>query len=85
MSFPENADTIFKTYKTANPHKTPSEIYIAIRSILFMGLGSIRIAERKTIQGGAPAYLYNFGYKSNNKVPGTDFEYRCHACTGYSI
>ncbi len=73
--FPENAGTIYTTYKTANPQKTPSEIYIAIRSIMFMGLGSIRIAERKTAQGGAPAYLYNFGYKSNNKVPGTDFEY----------
>ncbi len=73
--FPENADVIYNTYKTANPHKTSSEIYIAIRSIMFMGLGSIRIAERKTAQDGAPAYLYNFGYKSNNKVPGTDFEY----------
>ncbi len=72
--FGENTDTVFKTYKSANPDKTPGEIYIAIRSILMMGLGSIRIAERKTIQGGAPAFLYNFGYKSNNKIPGTDFE-----------
>lgn len=73
--FGANADRVFKTYKKANPEKTPGEIYIAIRSILMMGLGSIRIAERKTIQGGAPAYLYNFGYKSNNKVPGTEFEF----------
>ncbi len=72
--FGENADTVFTTYKGANPDKTPGEIYIAIRSIMIMGLGSIRIAERKALQGGAPAYLYNFGYKSNNKVPGTDFE-----------
>ncbi len=72
--FGENAETVFNTYKSANPDKTPGEIYIAIRSIMIMGLGSIRIAERKTSQGGAPAYLYNFGYKSNNKVPGTDFE-----------
>lgn len=73
--FGANADRVFKTYKNANPDKTPGEIYIAIRSILMMGLGSIRIAERKAIQGGAPAYLYNFGYKSNNKVPGTEFEF----------
>ena len=72
--FNDRAELILETYREANPESTPGEIYIAIRSITMMGLGSIRIAERKTIQGGAPAYLYNFGYKSNNKVPGTDFE-----------
>ena len=73
-NFGENAGTVLETYKAANPDKTPGEIFIAIQSIMIMGLGSIRIAERKTLQGGAPVYLYNFGYKSNNKVPGTDFE-----------
>lgn len=72
--FGDNAELIRKAYHEANPDKTPGEIYIAIRSIMMMGLGSIRIAERKTMQGGAPAYLYNFGYKSNAKIPGTDFE-----------
>ncbi|MGE0020685.1 MAG: carboxylesterase/lipase family protein [Draconibacterium sp.] len=73
--FGENSKSVFDTYKKANPGKTPGEIYIGIRSIHFMGLGSIRIAERKTIQGGAPVYLYNFGYKSEGKIPGTEFEY----------
>jgi len=72
--FGDNAELIRKTYHEANPEKTPGEIYIAIRSIMMMGLGSIRIAERKALQGGAPAYLYNFGYKSNAKIPGTEFE-----------
>ncbi len=70
----ENSKIVYETYKKANPGLTPGQIYIAIRSITMMGLGSIRIAERKSQQGGAPAYLYNFGYKSNNKVPGTNFE-----------
>jgi para-nitrobenzyl esterase len=26
------------------------------------------------MQGGAPAYLYNFGYKSNARFPGTEIE-----------
>jgi para-nitrobenzyl esterase len=73
--FPDQAELILHTYRQAYPLSSPAELYIAIRSITMMGLGSIRIAERKAIQGGAPAYLYNFGYKSNNKVPGTDFEY----------
>jgi len=73
--FGNNAELIFKTYKNANPKMSPTAIYMAIRSILFMGLGSIRIAERKSVQNGAPAYLYNFGYKSDSKVPGTDYEF----------
>ncbi|QGY42761.1 carboxylesterase family protein [Maribellus comscasis] len=73
--FGENAELIRETYHKAYPEKTPGEIYIAIRSIMMMGLGSITIAERKTEQGGAPAYLYNFGYKSNAKIQGTDFEF----------
>lgn len=72
--FPDQAELILHTYKQASPNSTPAEIYIAIRSITMMGLGSIRIAERKAIQGGAPAYLFNFGYKSNSKIPGTEFE-----------
>jgi para-nitrobenzyl esterase len=39
-----------------------------------MGLGSIDIAEKKSNQGGAPVYLYNFGYKSEMKLPGTEFQ-----------
>jgi para-nitrobenzyl esterase len=65
---------ILDTYRQTSPDSTPSELYIAIRSITLMGLGSIRIAERKTLQGGAPAYLYNFGYKSNARIPGTETE-----------
>ena len=38
-----------------------------------MGFGSIEIAERKAAQRAAPVYLYNFGYKSEAKVPGTDY------------
>jgi para-nitrobenzyl esterase len=46
---------------------------VAISSITMMGLGSIDIAEKKHKQGGAPVYLYNFGYKSEMKIPGTDY------------
>ncbi|OFX59410.1 MAG: carboxylesterase [Bacteroidetes bacterium GWB2_41_8] len=73
--FGDKAELIFKTYKNSNPEMSPTAIYMAIRSIMFMGLGSIRIAERKSLQNGAPVYLYNFGYKSDSKVPGTDYEF----------
>lgn len=65
--------TIIETYRKANPEASAPEIFIAVASINMMGLGSVVIAERKAKQGGAPVYLYNFGYKSEVKIPGSDF------------
>lgn len=73
--FADHAERIVKTYKEVYPENSPTENYIAMQSLLIMGLGSIRIAERKATQNGAPVFLYNFGYKSENKVPDTDYEY----------
>ncbi len=73
--FNENAGLIWETYHEAYPDKSPTEIYVAIRSHVIMGLGTMSIAERKTVQGGAPVYLYNFGYKSDAKIPGTPIEF----------
>jgi para-nitrobenzyl esterase len=69
------ADTakIIDTYRKANPTATAPQIFIAISSITMMGLGSVDIAEKKAKQGGAPVYLYNFGYKSEKPIPGTDY------------
>ena len=71
------ADTkkIIDSYRHARPTATASDIWLAIESINMMGLGSIKIAERKLQQQGAPVYLYNFGYKSEAKVPGTDYAF----------
>lgn len=73
------ADTarIVDTYRRSRPAASPTDIYVAVETVTLMGLGSIAIAERKAArqgaQRGAPAYLYNFGYKSEVKVPGTDY------------
>ena len=72
-TYGENTKKIIDTYRKARPSATPAQIYIAISSITMMGLGSVDIAEKKVKQGGAPVYLYNFGYKSEVKIPGTDF------------
>jgi len=73
--FGDHAERIISTYKETRPDASPTDLYIAIYSMLSMGLGSITIAERKFEQGGAPVFLYNFGYKSELKVPGTDYEF----------
>ena len=46
---------------------------VAIASMTMMGLGTVEIAEKKAAQQGAPVYLYYFGYKSEMKIPGTDY------------
>jgi para-nitrobenzyl esterase len=71
--FLEDTGKIINAYREAMPSASAPEIFVAINSIVMMGLGSIEIAEAKAKQGGAPVYLYNFGYKSDVKIPGTDF------------
>lgn len=71
--FGSNAAEIVSAYRKANPDATAPQIFMAVSSINMMGLGSIEIAEKKTKEGRAPVYLYNFGYKSDMKIPGSDF------------
>ena len=64
---------IIETYQRSRPSASPTDIFVEVQSVTMMGLGSIEIAQRKALQGGAPVYLYNFGYKSESKVPGTEY------------
>jgi para-nitrobenzyl esterase len=73
--FGSNTKKIVDTYRETMPNATASQLWVAIESINMMGLGSINIAERKVQQHGAPVYLYNFAYKSEAKVPGTDYPF----------
>jgi len=69
-----DAETILKTYMKTRPDASPSNLYVEIMSIAFGGLGSIYIAEKKAEQKAAPAYVYNFGYKNETRIPGTNYE-----------
>nr|WP_319511112.1 carboxylesterase family protein [uncultured Draconibacterium sp.] len=71
--FGSNAAEIVSAYREASPDATAPQIFMAVSSINMMGLGSVEIAERKTKEEGAPVYLYNFGYKSDMKIPGSDY------------
>jgi len=69
------ADTarIVDTYRKSRPTASPTDIFVEVQSVTMMGVGSVEIAQKKAMQGGAPVYLYNFGYKSEAKIPGTDY------------
>jgi para-nitrobenzyl esterase len=73
QQFGDDADRIIDTYRKTMPEASAVDIMVAVASVNMMGLGSIDIAEKKTRQNGAPAYLYNFGYKSEVLIPGTDY------------
>lgn len=72
--FGDDTKVIIDTYRKTMPNASAPEIFVAVSSIVMMGLGSVEIAERKAEERAAPVYLYNFGYKSNMKIPGTDYE-----------
>lgn len=69
----QDTKRMIETYRKATPEATAPDIFVAISLISMMGLGSVDIAEKKAKQNGAPVYLYNFGYKSEKKIPGTDY------------
>lgn len=72
--FGKDTDQLVETYRKSRPDASAPDIFVAINSINMMGLGSIEIAERKAEQQAAPVYLYQFGYKSDMKIPGTNYE-----------
>ena len=71
--FGKDTRTIISAYRKARPNASAPDILVAVSSMAMMGLGSVEIAERKARQNGAPVYLYNLGYKSEVKIPGTDY------------
>lgn len=71
--FGSDTQKIIEVYRNARPDASAPDIYVAVMSIVMIGLGSVKIAEKKAEQNGAPVYLYNFGYKSEMKIPGTDY------------
>jgi para-nitrobenzyl esterase len=73
QQFGEDTQRIIDTYRETRPNASAVDIFIAVESINMMGLGSVDIAEKKAKQNEAPAYLYNFGYKSEVLIPGTDY------------
>ena len=71
--FGEDTSRIIETYRKTRPEASAVDILVAVGSITMMGLGSVDIAEKKAHQNAAPVYLYNFGYKSEVIIPGTNY------------
>lgn len=66
------AEGALAAYRADRPGASPSDLYFAITSDLFSGQGSNVIAERKAMQGGAPAYRYVLAFDQGSPMPGTD-------------
>jgi para-nitrobenzyl esterase len=60
--FGDNGQRVIDVYRKADPRLTPYELFVLIQTDSGMGINSIRIAERKSAAGRAPAYLYNFNW-----------------------
>jgi para-nitrobenzyl esterase len=69
--FPGNADAVFEAYRKSRPDASPSDLYIAITTARMIGIGAMTIAERKSAQHGAPAFMYVFKHENPSLIPGT--------------
>jgi para-nitrobenzyl esterase len=69
--FGENTEAVIEAYRKGRPEASPSDLYIAITTARMIGIGARTIAERKSAQHGAPAYMYVFKHENPSLVPGT--------------
>ena len=60
--FGDNGQRVIELYRKTDPGLSPYDLFVLIQTDSGMGLGSIRLAERKAAAGGAPVYLYNFNW-----------------------
>jgi para-nitrobenzyl esterase len=62
--FRDQSEQVIEEFRAANPGATPSELFFLIGSESMMGANSRKIAQRKSEQGRAPAYLYRFDWET---------------------
>lgn len=66
-----NATPILEAYREDRPEASPADLYVAIATARFAGIGETTIAEREYAQHGAPVYMYIFTHGSDRLIPGT--------------
>jgi para-nitrobenzyl esterase len=62
---PAAVDGVIPAYRRRFPKASPSELFFAIATDLMVGMDTLRVAERKSAQGGAPVYMYQLTYKTD--------------------
>jgi para-nitrobenzyl esterase len=67
-----HAGEVFTIYRKSRPGAPAPDLYTAIMTDCIFWLPSVRIAERKYSQRGAPVYMYMFTHQSNFIIPGTN-------------
>jgi para-nitrobenzyl esterase len=65
------ADAMLAAYRHSRPEASPTDLYIVIGTAAGFGTDSIRLAERKAQQQGAPVYMYLFNRGSEQVANGT--------------
>jgi para-nitrobenzyl esterase len=64
-------DRVLDVYRKSRPKESPTDLYIAITTALWMRTNAITLAERKVAQNGAPVFMYVFAYESEVPVAKT--------------
>src|SRR5208337_4772537 len=62
--FQDRSEQVIEEFRAANPAASRSELFFLIGTESMMGAYSRKIAQRKSEQGPAPAYLYRFEWET---------------------
>jgi para-nitrobenzyl esterase len=65
------ADQVLDVYRKSRPQASPTDLYIAITTAIWLGANVVLLAERKVAQNGAPVFMYTFAYESEVPVAKT--------------
>jgi para-nitrobenzyl esterase len=60
----DRTDEVIAVFERSNPEASGTELFATIQSAASMGMGSIRLAERKLAGGTAPVYMYLLTWRS---------------------
>lgn len=66
-----DAPAVLAAYRKSRPDASPPDLYVAIATARFAGIGETTMAERKFAQHGAPVYMYIFTHESDRLIPAT--------------
>jgi para-nitrobenzyl esterase len=64
-------DQVLDVYRKSRPQASPTDLYIAITTAIWLGTNVVLLAERKVAQNGAPVFMYTFAYESEVPVAKT--------------
>jgi para-nitrobenzyl esterase len=66
----ERTDDMVASYRALRPDASPTELYVALATDLWVGIPVVRMAEARATAATAPVYVYRFDWQSSARDGG---------------